>query len=275
LRATAWALIRGQLRGAGAGEREAAVLVHAGARDLLAPAEARLDEGRVQAGEAQARVAPQFPDLVDGLVVVKQVGGWPIAGGVREVRSAGLDEPRVEVGPRAVEDPAHARRLDGEVAAVTRAATDAVEADHAVVVQLKRAEAVLRAEVEVALAVEEIGHLRLQRDGRGGDRAHLRHAVGVARDDARRGPGHGVLVAGEGAEVVAEAEALKGVVEDVVQRELGVLGEPVVELQVETRLLAVVVIVLGTEVPEVGGRRGGVLEVARGAEEADRLLAVE
>ena len=123
--------------------------------------------------------------------------------------------------------------------------------------------------------MEEIGHLRLQRDGRGGDRAHLRDAVGVARDDAGGRSRNGALVAGERPEVVAEAEAFEGVVEDVVERELGALGEAVVELQVETRLLAVVIIVLGTEVPEVGGRRGGVLEVARGAEEADRLLAVE
>ena len=79
----------------------------------------------------------------------------------------------------------------------------------------------------------------------------------------------------EGAEAVAQAEALKGIVVDRVERDLGRAGEAVVELGVDARLLAVVVIVLGRVIPEVRGLVGGRLEVPRGAEIADGLLAVE
>ena len=71
------------------------------------------------------------------------------------------------------------------------------------------------------------------------------------------------------------AEGLDGVARDRVDRELGGGREAVVGLEADAGLLAVVVIVPGAVVPEIGGLRGGVFEIAQGAEAADGVFGVE
>ena len=124
--------------------------------------------------------------------------------------------------------------------------------------------------------MEVMGHLRSDIDGRRGDRPDLGDARREARNHTGSGRvGHSGLIAREGAEQIAQTKPLKGIVVDQVERELGVGGQPEVQLRVHTRLLAVVVVVLRAIVPDIGGRRRGVLKIARSAEEPDGLLAEE
>ena len=210
-----------------------------------------------------------------GAVGKVQAAG-PVAGRIRDVRTARLGEARVEVGLRAVELPAHAGHPVDEHAAIAATAVDVVGTEHRIVVELETSERVLTAEIHMALAMEVMGHLRSDIDGRRGDRPDLGDARREARNHTGSGRvGHSGLIAREGAEQIPQTKPLKGIVVDQVERELGVGGQPEVQLRVHTRLLAVVVVVLRAIVPDIGGRRRGVLKIARSAEEPDGLLAEE
>ena len=123
--------------------------------------------------------------------------------------------------------------------------------------------------------MKEIRHLRGDIDRRSGHRTHLRDAVRETRDHAGGGARHRGLRSRKRAEQIPQAKPFERVVVDQVERDLGIGGQPVIELRVHTRLLAVVVVVLRAIVPDVGGRGRRVLEIARRAEESNGLLAVE
>ena len=204
---------------------------------------------------------------------VQAVG--PVAGGVRDVGSAVLDEARVEIRLGAIERPTHTGHPVDEHATIAATAVDVVGTEHYIVVEFEMTERVVTAEIHMALAMEVIGHLRGDIDRRCGHRTHLGDPVREARDHPGGGARHRGLRSRKRAEQIPQAKPFEGVVVDQVERKLGVHGEPVVELRVHTRLLAVVVIVLRAIVPDIGGRRRGVLKIARRAEEPDGLLAEE
>ena len=195
-----------------------------------------------------------------------------------------MGETRVDIGVGAIEAPADGgEAVDQNTAAAAAAPVDICLRVEGVVIELEGTEDVFGADVEAPHAVREIagagGGLL---DGGAGGGADLGDAIGVAGQNAGGGVGAGDRqrgiedgLRGEGARLVLATEGFHGVARDGVDGELGGGRETVVGFEADAGLLAVVVIIPGAVVPEVGGLRGGVFEIAQGAEAADGVFGVE
>ena len=247
---------------------------------LVAKEGARLDRGGDGGGEAVGSVEARVED-VDVPVVVAggERHGRAVTRDIEEAGAGSLGEDGVRaVG--GVDDPADVGRAHHEVAAGLVGEVVVRPAVAGVVVESQAVERVFGGTADEAGAVDEAAQEGVELEVGARDGAHLGAGVGVARDD-RAGAGEraigegGDRLVGEGARGVEAVRLLEGVVVDRVQREPGAVREAVLHLGVEALLRAVVVLVLGAEVPEEDRPGGAVLVVELPRGRAVRVLAVE
>ena len=142
------------------------------------------------------------------------------------------------------------------------------------VVEFGAAEGVLAGELQVAVAVLGAKHGVAHVDIGRGDGAHLRDAIRVTRQNAGGAGGADHLI-GERPRLVAVQVGLVGEIVDRVERELRRRRKLEIELHADTGVVARVVDILRAVVPDKRGLVGRVLKIARGAEKAVGILAVE
>ena len=210
----------------------------------------------------------------------ESVGNGPIVGRIRHVGAGGLNQPRISVRLRRVDDPADITDAMGQrrrPAPGVHSGLLVVPAEAEIIVDQERPVVVFTAEIDqVRFDNITVRSVREDVDLRAGNGPHLRDLVREAGHNPRgRGIRDRVGVAGVGAGVEGATKPLDVVVHGQVERKLRVEREAVVRLHVHAPLLAVVEILPRLIAPQVGGGRHRVLILVRHPISTHGVLTVE